>query len=331
MNLVVTGVKGFLGSVLAYRAVERGHTVLGLDDDSRGRNHVTSYMVDPGGPALWVEKHDCSGGVAEIVTSGSTNIPALERLDAVVHFAAGTGSLDRPLVELRGLNVEMTQRVYQDAVALGATAFVFPVTSLALGVPDSPYVISKEEALTWLREADAPHRIAVPVRFFNVIGAYRRCSEFRANEVHIIPALVDCSLRGATFAINGEDYPTGDGTPSRDFVNVLDVANYVLTLLEHKVRGEGTGPCRPAADGAIWLGTGQATTVREMVDLFRQHVSWVGYRVGPRRPFDCGGLVVDPAQQAQFARTIGLLTPPWVGLRDEAAALIARSSVSGGG
>ena len=32
------------------------------------------------------------------------------------------------------LNVEMTKRVYLDALALGAKVFVYPTTSLALGV-----------------------------------------------------------------------------------------------------------------------------------------------------------------------------------------------------
>ncbi len=334
MNLVVTGAKGFLGSVLSHRAVEMGHTVLALDDESRGRNNVTSYRVDGGpsggaseGPQLRYVKHDCRGGIGEVLqTSGL-------RPDAVVHFAAGTGSLDRPIEQLRGLNVEMMKRVYQDAVAWGAKAFLFPVTSLALEVPDSPYVQSKEEALAWLLEADVTNRIALPVRFFNVIGAYRKCSEFRANEVHLIPALVDCSLWGVPLVINGDDYPTWDGTPSRDFVNVLDLVEYVLLLLLMRVTGAARPPgllrepLVPASDGAIWLGTGHSTTVKELIALFCQHVMWVDYTIGPRRPFDCWGLTVDPQQQVQFARARGLLTPPWVGLRDEALVLIARTKV----
>ncbi len=320
MNICVTGAKGFLGSVLSHRAVEMGHTVLALDDESRGRNTLTSYQVEKDGPALRYIKHDCRGGIGEVLqTSGL-------RPDAVVHFAAGTGSLDRPIEQLRGLNVEMTKRVYQDAVAWGAKAFLFPVTSLALEVPDSPYVQSKEEALAWLLEADANTHIALPVRFFNVIGAYRKCSEFRANEVHLIPALVNCSLRGVPLVINGDNYPTEDGTPSRDFVNVLDLVEYVLAILATRVAGEFM-PIVPASDGAIWLGTGHSTTVKELIALFRQHVGWVGYTIGPRRPFDCWGLTVDPQQQMQFARARGLLTPPWVGLRDEALALIQRAKV----
>src|SRR5512147_1568047 len=127
MRIVVTGAKGFIGSVFSLRAIEHGHDVIALDDGSRGLNPTEDRI----GSAF--RQFDCLHGIKDAVEGP---------IDAVVHLAAATGSLERPL-----------------------------------DVPDSPYVVSKERALTWLRQvdgaADGGAGIGIPVRFFNVAGAYK--------------------------------------------------------------------------------------------------------------------------------------------------------------
>lgn len=327
MKIVCTGAAGFLGSVLCQRALERGHGVLALDDLSRGLNEVQALT----GRFIFTQ-HDCQGGLLEATDLLRTaSNPVQRSVDAVVHFAAGTGSLDRPYEELRALNVEMTKRVYQDAAALGAEAFVYPTTSLALEVPDSPYVRSKEEAFTWLRQAQIVRRasgeagpLLLPVRLFNVVGAYRGFTERRRREVHLIPRLVECRKTGEPFVVNGQDWETEDGTPSRDFTNVLDVADFILTNLEYIVLG---GAPHPSAviqpDGALWVGTGWATTARQAADIFGQWAGAVAVKAGPRRAFDCAALRCALDAPGAVRAVIGRpLAPAWVGIRDEAAALM---------
>jgi UDP-glucose 4-epimerase len=308
MRLVVTGAKGFIGSVLSVRAAERGHEVLAVDDESRGLNDVGSR------PGVQYVRHDCSGGLMEVVPGG-----AAWRAEAVVHLAAATGSLDRPLEELRFLNVGMLQRVYQDAIALGARAFVWPTTSLALGVPDSPYVMSKEEGLQWLLEADRERRITIPCRFFNVAGAYKGLSEFRKNEVHLIPEMVSCWKERRPLIVNGGDYPTFDGTPSRDFVNVLDVVEDLLDLTERRLAALAP-PVAP--DGAVWLGIGEPLTVLEAVGVFRQYVGPLQAEVGPRRAYDCAGLRVADDQARRFIGWRRGVIPARISIRDEVRTLL---------
>lgn len=320
--IAVTGAKGFVGSVFALRAVERGHRVLALDDESRGENPIESAI---GGSYV---KHDCARGFADALDGYA------EGVDVVAHFAAATGSLERPLEELRALNVEMTQHVYQDALRFGARTFLWPTTSLAVAVPDSPYVISKEEALGKLRDVDRDHGIAVPLRFWNVLGAYKGMSELRKNEVHILPMMHRAATAGEPFVINGDDYETADGTPSRDFVHVLDVVEYLLDITELRATLAATGlavgelaehslTAKPSLlDGAIWLGRGVPTTVRQMVALYEQFTdTTLAMRIGPRRAFDCGAIPTDMTQADQFARWRRGLTPTWVAVKDELAVL----------
>jgi UDP-glucose 4-epimerase len=335
VRICVTGAAGYVGSVLTIRAAEQGHEVLALDDLSRGLNHPWlfgphSHAAPDGLPSRTCERiiamqHDCRGGFVEALRSDRTRDARglrhgdLDRpIDAVVHLAAGTGSLDRPIEELRGLNVEMTKRVWQDAKDLGAKVFVFPTTSLALAVPDSPYVRSKEEAMTWLlAQTDGPRKVGL--RFFNVAGSYKGRTEKRKHEVHLIPAMVQHYQAGEPLVINGNDYPeTEDGTPGRDFVNVLDVADAILVLLDEPHHGVAA-----QNDGAIWLGTHHLTSARQVVSIFEQWVGPLETNIGPRRAFDCGALYCPPEAMRQFARLIGRPpAPAWVSVRDEVLELL---------
>lgn len=362
MRIVITGSAGFIGSVLTVRAAEQGHEVLALDDLSRGLNHLNLFdreradviermrstrpsdasliaatahprahpfptaLPPDVGQRIMALKHDCHAGFAEALQTGARSgllRDAPMSVDAVVHLAAGTGSLDRPYEELVGLNVEMTKRVWQDAKDLGAKVFAFPTTSLGTvpALAESPYVKSKEDAMNWLLgQTDGPK--LVPARFFNVAGSYKGRSEKRQREVHLIPTVVECYRNGKTLVINGDDYPdTPDGTPGRDFIHVLDVCDAILAMVTRAAQGLSLPPRQ--TDGAIWLGTGWVTSTLEVLRIFEQWVGPVAHEIGPRRAFDCGAL------QCPTHATYGIegllrrpLAPAWVSVRDEALELL---------
>lgn len=271
MRVLITGSDGFVGAVLAQRLIDRRHEVTGVDSGDRGLNRI---HTDIGFQRV---ERDCREGVLDILAEINH--------DAIVHLAAGTGSLSRPYEELVELNVEMTKRIYKDAVTARVGAFVFPTTSLALGVPDSPYVTSKEDAMEWLLAQKTATRL-IPLRFFNVTGAYKGLTEFRKNEVHIIPTMVQCHLSGKPFIINGNDYNTIDGTPGRDYVNCVDVADFIINELQlyndDKDRGSYPLP--------LEVGTGKVTTTLQALQIFNRLVGAVHYEYGPRRPYDCASI-----------------------------------------
>lgn len=324
MKIVVTGARGFVGSVFSLRAIERGHEVVALDDESRGLNPIEDRI----GSAY--QKFDCQNGILDAVATRGW-----ETVDTVIHLAAATGSLDRPLDELRHMNVGMTQLVYEDALRLGAKRFIWPTTSLALGVPDSPYVESKEEALRWLREVDKHARISMPVRFFNMAGAYKGLTELRKNEVHMLPLMLAAYRERKPFVVNGTDYDTADGSPSRSFVHILDCIEFLIDVLTGKATAVPHGetgisrvdplthePIDPPGDGAVWVGHGRPVTVLQAIEIFEQWVGPLDVKTGPRRAFDCGGLECAVGQSLQFeaARNYAL-APTWVTFRDELEAL----------
>jgi UDP-glucose 4-epimerase len=334
-RIVVTGAAGYVGSVFTCRAVELGHDVVAIDNLDRGLNEIWNVKG-----AQFV-KHDCQGGFAEALPGRVDGYESKTfSVDAVVHFAAGTGSLDRPIKELRALNVEMTKRVYWDALATGAKVFCFPTTSLALGVPDSPYVQSKEEGFRWLKAQKDTGIFKMPLRFFNVAGAYKGFTERRKNEVHLIPNMVECYRTGEPLVINGNDYDTIDGTPSRDFVNVLDVVECILYRMTNILAAGGmtnilaagdikTSLNTYSSDGALWIGTGHTTTALQAVKIFEQFVGPLKYEYGPRRAFDTGALRCPDYANALRIGDLRQRRPPapsWGSIRDEAEALLGSAA-----
>jgi UDP-glucose 4-epimerase len=281
MRILVTGSRGFIGSILMARGKEQGHRMTGVDDFSRGLNEMPSL------------KFDCRNGVSQILdefTYSSTEPP----FEAIVHLAAGTGSLDRPYEELVELNVEMTKKIFAEAVSYGVKVFAFPTTSLVEGVPDSPYVRSKQDAMDWLLGRAGMHNIRlIPMQFYNVTGGYKNYSEIRQREVHIVPTMLEKFIKNEPFIINGGDYDTLDGTPGRDFSNVNQVTDFILHLVYTQLRSSFL------CGGVIKIGTGCITTALEMVNHFNSIVNSLGFltelhhEIGPKRAFDCAYLRCD--------------------------------------
>lgn len=320
MKIVITGAAGCIGSVVALRAKELGHSVIALDSYERGLNAALLERM-----GVTVHRFDCLPGLIRAYEGAS---PRWEwgDIDAVVHLAAGTGSLSRPIDELLELNREMALRVLADSRALGSKVFLWPTTSLALSVPDSPYVKSKELALEKLvGESDV-----IPLRFFNVAGSYKGLTERRRSEVHLLPAIIEAALRSEPFKIFGDDYDTADGTPSRDFVNLLDVADAILALASNVVNQIDDPTYEPfeterQADGCVWFGTGHTTTALQATMLVEQATALhVELEQVERRAFDTGEIRCERGLEF-FQSLIGRpLTPPHISIRDEAETLLTR-------
>ena len=85
------------------------------------------------------------------------------------------------------------------------------------------------------------------LRYFNVAGATARLGEVHRPETHLIPNVLAAAEGGPALTLFGEDYPTPDGTPVRDYIHVADLADaHVAALLATDPGDPRTG----AGDGA---------------------------------------------------------------------------------
>lgn len=131
-------------------------------------------------------------------------------------------------------------------------------------------------------------------RYFNAAGAHPAAGlgEVHDPESHLIPRAIAAALsasragNGAVLTINGDDYPTEDGTCARDYVHVLDLAEAHVAGLEYLLGG---GP-----NDVINLGCGSGYSIRQVVAAIETVTGrQVPARVGPRREGDPARLVAE--------------------------------------
>jgi UDP-glucose 4-epimerase len=99
-------------------------------------------------------------------------------------------------------------------------------------------------------------------------------------------------MNNKPFIVNGDKYDTVDGTPGRDFSNVIDVSEFIMHLIDVQSKS----PFK--SGGVIKVGTGNITTAKQMIDMFN---TWakpkfnreLQYEIGPNRAYDCGWLRCD--------------------------------------
>jgi len=164
-------------------------------------------------------------------------------------------------------------QLIDSALEAGIGAFVLSSTSAVYGVPVrvpmdeihptkpvNPYGCSKLMAERHV-EAARPLGIRTAVlRSFNAAGAdpLARIGEHRARETHGLPLAIEAALgRRIPFSIFGSDYNTPDGTPVRDYVHVVDIADAHVLAVRHLLDG-GDG-------GTFNLGLGRGISVKELL------------------------------------------------------------------
>ena len=234
---LVTGGAGFIGSHVAGAFVAAGHDVLVVDDLTGGsRENV--------GDRVTLEALDICD-VAALAEASERFAPTV-----VCHLAAQasvTASVRDPTHDL-AVNVQGTLNVLEIARAAGAPT-VFASTGGALygdnapiptgeefpPEPLSPYGASKLGAeayvTTWSRLHGLPNVI---LRLGNVYGPRQNAH----GEAGVVAIFSELLLKGST--------PTvfGDGTQTRDYIHVHDVANAFVRAAESQTSGifnVGTG------------------------------------------------------------------------------------------
>jgi UDP-arabinose 4-epimerase len=291
-SILVAGGAGYVGSHACKALAEAGYQPVALDDLSTGHADAVKW-----GPLVVGDIAD-----AEIVRRTARE----HRITAVMHFAARSlvgESVTRPEIYYEN-NVIGTLRLIEALTAEGLERFVFSSSAAVYGLaadaliaedapkaPINPYGETKlavERALSWIAPAKGFAWCAL--RYFNAAGADAdgEIGERHEPETHLIPNLVKATLGLAPpLKLFGDDYPTPDGTPIRDYIHVTDLAEAHVKALDWLKGGESR---------AFNLGTGQGLSVLEMLAAAERALGEKPpYEVAPRRPGDPPRLVADPA------------------------------------
>jgi len=121
---------------------------------------------------------------------------------------------------------------------------------------------------------------SVALRYFNVAGASERSGEDHEPETHLIPNLLRAAETGEPVTLFGDDYPTPDGTPIRDYIHVLDLADAHIAALTL------TGTMQPG--GSVCnLGTSAGFSVKQVLAAAETAIGQpIPHTFGPRRAGD---------------------------------------------
>ncbi len=243
---VVTGGAGFVGSALIRLLLERGYTVRVYDDlSSGGRDNLPAADV-------------------ELVLGDVRDLERLQGVcrgcDVVFHLAAGAGvvqSISDPL-ENFDQNARGTLTALWAAHRAGVPRLVFSSSNAPLGAnaypadeskptaPLSPYGASKAAGEAYCSAFHGAYGMdAVSVRFSNAFGPRS------AHKGNVIPVFIRRILSGEELVIYG------DGSQTRDFVFVTDLADGLVRAAE----AEGAG-------GEVFqLASGVETSLNQLVEL----------------------------------------------------------------
>jgi UDP-glucose-4-epimerase GalE len=288
--VLVVGGAGYIGSHAARELRRKGYDAIIYD------NLCTGHRFLAEGFELIV------GDIAD----GAKLRPVLQRVDAVMHFAAHAyvgESVSNPRKYFQN-NVTDALSLLNAVVDSGVRKFIFsstcatygipevvPITEKALRSPINPYGATKvavENALEAYSHAYGLRFVAF--RYFNAAGADEsgEIGEVHVPETHLIPSAFEV-IHGERpeLQIFGTDYPTADGTCIRDYIHVNDLAEAHVMGVEYLESGAST---------ALNLGTGQGSSVREVISAIERVAGKrVPQRVVPRREGDPPELVADPS------------------------------------
>ena len=297
-RILVTGGAGYIGSVVVDQLLERGFTVVVLDDLSVGHRQAVARG------AGFVQ-----GGVGnrELVES----LLERERIEAIIHLAAfalvpesvaqpqkyvtNNVTAARVLLEAAG-RAGIRRLVFSSSCAVYGHPAAIPITEDSPLKPVNPYGETKRDFERLLADIGPKHGMGVvSLRYFNASGATDRRGEDHDPETHLIPNVLGVALgKRAALDVYGTDYPTADGTAVRDYVHVADIADAHLRALDVPLDGD--------AAVAVNLGTGTGCSVHAVVEAARRVTGRAVPTVArPRRPGD------PPALVAAVGRAAALL------------------------
>jgi len=265
MKVLVTGGAGFIGSHLCDQLVAQRHEIIIVDNLAGGRlKNIEKILALDTVQFFNVDIRDLN------------NLrPCFDGVDWVIHLAGLADivpSIEQPQ-DYFSTNVQGTLNVLECARDVGVKRLIYAASSSCYGIPEVyptpetagiqpqyPYALTKymgeELVMHWGKLYQLP---VISLRLFNVYGPRVRTNGaygavfgvFLAQKIHNKPLTV-----------------VGDGSQSRDFTYVTDVANAFIIAAQSDIAGQ-----------IFNVGSGGHYSVNRLVHLIGGDVDHV-----PRRP-----------------------------------------------
>jgi UDP-glucose 4-epimerase len=279
LKTVVFGAAGFIGRNVVYRLIEEGHDPL-----------ATDFVDSPFGGEVEYEKVDVLDKIAVK--------RVVQDADGIIHLAASplVVSLKKPIENMR-INVEGTLNIMDAARESGVDRFIFSSASSVVGdveyspvdeahpcTPKTPYAVAKYTIENYLRVYGEIYGFDHMIfRFYNIYGPHQF-----PESGGLIPMIYKRVDSGQEFTI------FGDGSATRDFVYVGDVADVLITSLKSEAKNK-----------LLNLGTGKGATILEVVKASGEILGVEpNLKFEPERPGEIANFVADTRK---LKETLGIV------------------------
>ena len=294
MRVLVTGGAGYVGSVTVEALIAAGHVPVVLDDCSTGHAaavpagvaHLWQDYTDEASTATALDEH----GIEAILHCAARSLVGESMRDPSRYYRQNVGGGIALIEAARTAGVERI--VFSSTAAVYGIPEVTPITEDAPLRPINTYGETKrtfEGALGWYGKAYGLR--SVSLRYFNVAGATEANGEDHEPETHLIPNVLRAAEKGENLTMYGDDYPTPDGTPIRDYIDVRDLADAHIRALE------ATGRSGLPTTQVFNLGRSAGVSVRDVIAAAEAVVGHaIPVTVGPRREGDPPILVAGSAR-----------------------------------
>lgn len=275
--ILITGIHGYIGSHMAQRLNALRMPFLGLD---KFKPTINGIEFDASCPDL------CDIDSLDTYFSKHTDITH------VFHFAGFKSireSISDPHYYLHN-NINSTLNLVEAIKGFSPNAkLIFSSSASVYGncaspvketdpiSPQNPYALSKSICEQIITASGINYSI---LRYFNPVGELYRIQDRSKDSINH-------ALRQENFTIFGDDYPTKDGTPIRDFVPINELIDAHLHAMEW-------------GNEIVNIGRGVPTTVKELAEE-----RGIKYTIGKRREGDVAELWADTSKYKSLISSHG--------------------------
>lgn len=287
MTWLVTGGAGYIGSHVVRALRSADLTCVVIDDLSSGHEQfvprdvpfVLGTILDGSLVLQTLQDYEVTG-VIHVAGFKYAGVSVQEPLRTYEQNVTGTARL---LAAMESADVDRI--VFSSSAAVYGTPDTNLVTEETPKNPQSPYGESKLIGEWLLADQGVARGLRhTSLRYFNVVGSGDP-TLYDSSPHNLFPLVFTALVEGRTPRINGNDYPTPDGTNVRDYIHVVDLAASHVAAAQRLDAGQ---PLEPAYN----LGSGDGVSVGEIMATVAE-VTGIPFtpEIAPRRAGDPARIV----------------------------------------
>jgi UDP-glucose 4-epimerase len=304
-KILVTGGTGFIGSHTVVELQQAGYEVVIIDNLSNSEISVLTGIEKITGIKPIFGEIDLTSRI-----DLENFISKHKDIKAVVHFAAFKAvgeSVQHPMMYYKNNVIGMINLV--DVLQkYGINKIVFSSSCTVYGEADklpvtedspikraaSPYGFTKQIGEQILFDVSSVSDFnAITLRYFNPAGAHDTAfiGELPIGVPNNLVPYITQTAAGIreVLTVNGNDYPTVDGTNIRDYIHVVDLSKAHVTAIKRLLDGKNETKFE-----IFNLATGNGSSVLEVINSFEKVTGIkVNYKIGPRRVGDVVSIYSD--------------------------------------